>query len=68
MIFTKLFIFQNIEVFMREVTVFLHTQKIQPRPALLRPACAAIGTAIKRATRRLFSRLPSHKCGPLDCS
>lgn len=53
---------------MREVTVFLHTQKIQPRPALLRPACAAIGTAIKRATRRLFSRLPSHKCGPLDCS
>jgi len=45
---------------MREVTMFLHTQKIPQRPAVLRQACATARVAVRHALRRIISRLHGH--------
>lgn len=53
MIVTKFIIFQNTEVSMREVTLFLHTQKIQRHESAVGKA---IGTALASA-RQTLNRL-----------
>jgi hypothetical protein len=56
MIITKFTIFQNTEVFMREVTLFLHTQKIQRHESTVGKVLGAALASARQTLNRLVRR------------